>query len=582
MSYRAACVIGLSGMGLIGTAVAGPPEGSETKAPPAGPIQLETFGDAPGEPAAGGTGVASVIIHNGFTSVQTNVDGAGNNIAGDAANEPSIAIDPNAPNRIAVGWRQFDTTGSNFREAGYNFSVDGGRTWSAKGEIESGLFRSDPVLASDRFGRFYYLSITTDLGDMWECDLFVSIDGGQTWPTKHFAFGGDKSWFATDDFSHGGETKLYQGWNVAGNEYAPAQFSRSVDAGASWIDPVEYDPPRGARPVFGQVAVASSGVVYVAGITNGGDPADVWVTRSSNAQMDGVTPTFDVAHIDLSPGGFAGFDDPNPGGLLGQVNISVDRSGGPTDGNVYVLLPVAGVFSGGDVDLALLRSTDGGATFDAPIRVTPNVTGLVWKWFGTMSVAPNGRLDVVFNSNRDAPGNARLHKTYYTFSVDAGTTWSAAVEIGPQWDSYLGWPNQNKIGDYYDIRSDLVGAHLIYATTYNGEQDVYYCRIGDYDCNGNGVGDSQDIALGGDCDGNGILDACEIAAGVLMDSDGDGIPDICECPADLDGDGDADGDDFFAYLDLFAAGDPDADLDGDGDRDADDFFAYLDLFALGC
>ena len=54
------------------------------------------------------------------------------------------------------------------------------------------------------------------------------------------------------------------------------------------------------------------------------------------------------------------------------------------------------------------------------------------------------------------------------------------------------------------------------------------------------------------------------------------------CPADLDGDGDADADDFFGYLDLFAADDPDADIDGDGDADADDFFAYLDLFALGC
>ncbi|MCB9846048.1 MAG: PQQ-dependent sugar dehydrogenase [Phycisphaeraceae bacterium] len=54
------------------------------------------------------------------------------------------------------------------------------------------------------------------------------------------------------------------------------------------------------------------------------------------------------------------------------------------------------------------------------------------------------------------------------------------------------------------------------------------------------------------------------------------------CPADLDGDGDADGDDFFRFLDLFAAGDPGADLDGDGDRDADDFFTYLDLFVAGC
>ncbi len=55
------------------------------------------------------------------------------------------------------------------------------------------------------------------------------------------------------------------------------------------------------------------------------------------------------------------------------------------------------------------------------------------------------------------------------------------------------------------------------------------------------------------------------------------------CPADLDGDGDADADDFFRYLDAFAAGDLDVcDIDGDGDCDADDFFAYLDLFAAGC
>ena len=56
-----------------------------------------------------------------------------------------------------------------------------------------------------------------------------------------------------------------------------------------------------------------------------------------------------------------------------------------------------------------------------------------------------------------------------------------------------------------------------------------------------------------------------------------------DCPADLDGDGDADADDFFDYLDAFAAGDLGVcDIDGDGDCDADDFFGYLDLFAQGC
>ena len=54
------------------------------------------------------------------------------------------------------------------------------------------------------------------------------------------------------------------------------------------------------------------------------------------------------------------------------------------------------------------------------------------------------------------------------------------------------------------------------------------------------------------------------------------------CAADLDGNGSLDADDFFIYLDSFAAGENEADIDDDGDIDAEDFFAYLDLFAAGC
>ncbi len=54
------------------------------------------------------------------------------------------------------------------------------------------------------------------------------------------------------------------------------------------------------------------------------------------------------------------------------------------------------------------------------------------------------------------------------------------------------------------------------------------------------------------------------------------------CPADIDGNGVLDADDFFGYLDLFAAGDADADITGNGVIDSNDFFAYLDLFVAGC
>jgi len=54
------------------------------------------------------------------------------------------------------------------------------------------------------------------------------------------------------------------------------------------------------------------------------------------------------------------------------------------------------------------------------------------------------------------------------------------------------------------------------------------------------------------------------------------------CPADLTGDDLVDANDFFAYLDLFAANDPAADINQDTFIDANDFFAYLTLFAAGC
>ncbi len=116
--------------------------------------------DDPWMPGTGGAAAAARPLRGSAQSVQVNVDSAGFNILGDAANEPSIAVDPTAPNRIVIGWRQFDTISSDFRQAGYAYSKDGGRSWTFPGVIQPGVFRSDPVLAADAEGHFYYYSLT--------------------------------------------------------------------------------------------------------------------------------------------------------------------------------------------------------------------------------------------------------------------------------------------------------------------------------------------------------------------------------------------------------------------------------------
>jgi hypothetical protein len=169
----------------------------------------------------------------------------------------------------------------------------------------------------------------------------------------------------------------------------------------------------------------------------------------------------------------------NPVGLLGQAWIDVDISGGPGHGNVYVLASV-NRFSNSDAgDVMFAKSLDGGLTFLPPIRINNDVGTSAYQWFGTMSVAPNGRIDVIWLDTRDAT-NAINSILYYSFSEDQGDTWSENEPISLEFDPSIGYPSQNKMGDYFDMISDNDFAHLAWANTINGGQDVYYTRISPY------------------------------------------------------------------------------------------------------
>ena len=76
--------------------------------------------------------------------------------------------------------------------------------------------------------------------------------------------------------------------------------------------------------------------------------------------------------------------------------LAVDRSGGPTNNNIYMLASVKPP-GRNTTDVMFVRSTDGGLTFSAPHKINDDpVNPNKWHWFGTFSVAPNGRLDAVW------------------------------------------------------------------------------------------------------------------------------------------------------------------------------------------
>lgn len=405
----------------------------------------------------------------GFLAVQVNVDSAGNNILGDAANEPSLAIAPTNPNRMAIGWRQFAAVTSNFRQAGYGFTTNRGLTWRFPGVIQPGVFRSDPVLDSDSDGIIHYNSLTL-VGSNYSCSVFRSSDGGATWDAGVPARGGDKQWMAIDKTNSPGQGNIYAYWTSSFSICPPGFFTRSTDHGGSYESCVVIPQD----PRWGTLDVGPDGELYVCGT---GFNSFV-VAKSTTARNAGSAVSWDTVtavNLDGTMAGFVG-SSPNPGGLLGQAWVAVDRSNGTSRGNVYVLCSVQRSSTPDPLDVMFARSTNGGLTWSVPIRVNDDANTTAWQWFGTMSVAPTGRLDVVWLDTRDNPGGVNS-SLYYSYSMNAGVTWSQNVRLSGSFNPHVGWPQQNKMGDYFHMVSDSLGAHLAWAATFNGEQDVYYGHI---------------------------------------------------------------------------------------------------------
>ncbi len=416
------------------------------------------------------TSPGAIVTRGGFTSVQVNVNGFGMNIVGDAGNEPSIAVDPTNGMRMAIGWRQFDTITNNFRQAGWGYTTNGGASWTFPGRIDAGVFRSDPVLDSDAEGNFYYNSLTADAGltQFW-CNVYKSTDGGATWDNGVYAYGGDKQWQEIDRTGGIGHGNIYAFWTRFFTcPGCNGHFTRSYDGGATFLDPIDIP----GTPQWGVPSVGPGGELYIAG-------DGFTLAKSSTIQNSALPVAWDYS-MSVSLGGSISFQGgPNPAGLLGQVWVATDHSGGPTHGNVYMLCSVQPFSSADPLDVHFSRSVDGGQTWSTPVRVNDDPSNSnAYQWLGTMSVAPNGRIDTVWLDTRADPGGYDS-ELYYSSSTDAGVTWSANQVLGPPFDPHVGWPQQNKMGDYFDMWSDDMGADLAYAATYNGEQDVYYIRIGE-------------------------------------------------------------------------------------------------------
>jgi hypothetical protein len=277
---------------------------------------------------------------------------------------------------------------------------------------------------------------------------------------------------AIDTTSGSGRGNIYQVWSPFANVYNDQNllFTRSTDDGNNWMPAITLPH----LPYWGTIAIGPNGEVYNLGTAI--DIVPFWINRSSDATNRLAIPTMDVSTVvDLGGPPLSGIPGINPGGLLGQAWVAVDCSAGPMRGNVYALCSVTNE-PGNLVNVMFSRSTDGGRTWSAPLRINDDSpTQHAAHWFGTLSVAPNGRVDACWNDTRHSADNS-LSELYYCWSDNGGLTWAANRPLSPPFNQSLGYPQQSKMGDYIGMVSLNEGACIAYTATFNGEEDIYFVR----------------------------------------------------------------------------------------------------------
>jgi hypothetical protein len=131
----------------------------------------------------------------------------------------------------------------------------------------------------------------------------------------------------------------------------------------------------------------------------------------------------------------------------------------------------------GDADILFIRSTDGGATWSAPLRVNDDPIGNAHQqFFPWLTVAPNGVVSIGWFDTRQDPNPAAapfLYDAYVAQSRDDGLTFEANVRVSTQSSDPAVGGFTSFIGDYSGIAATNDHVYPAWVDTRRGNQDIY-------------------------------------------------------------------------------------------------------------
>lgn len=368
--------------------------------------------------------------------------------------------------------------------------------------------------------------------------LQISNDGGRAWQTTALPLPPDKDRPFAADVAFAPDGTLYVSYvNLEGNGNRPDNLwvARSDDGGRSLSAPVKVTGPGLPLPFQARMAVDDDGVVHITYLraadvaphaivaypspivavhsTDGGRTfsAPVEVSDPDRMLVIGGSPTIDSdGNLVVLYGDYKN-DNRDFRNLEGPVYedpialvVSVSKDGGKTfsegvevnneiilanrflvflpefpslaagpDGSLYAAW---GDARNGDLDVLLSRSSDGGATWGAPVKVNTNrVDDGTDQYMPRVAVAPSGRVDVLFYDRRRDPSNV-LMDAYLAVSTDDGASFDDVRVSSASFDSRVGFSANPKLEADLGSRLGLVSsddeAFAVWTDTRLGTEDT--------------------------------------------------------------------------------------------------------------
>lgn len=341
--------------------------------------------------------------------------------------EVSVFVDPDDNQYMLNSNNSTQNPVGSLYGADYLITSDGGITWGGSVNGAGGSNSGDPAAAIGLSGRKYVGFIDNNSGQSvsWS-------DDGVSWTAVVAATQNgdllDKNHLWVDN----GATSPYEGniyvaYTDFGASGYPIEITRSTNDGVSYSTPLAISAgvAAGSHCQGVNISTGPNGEVYVIWAIYDSWPSDessIGLAKSTDGGTTFGTATRIISNIR----GIRTSETSKNQRVNSFPSMAVDISGGPNNGNIYIVwtnIGVPGINTGSDIDVYMIKSTNQGSTWSSPVRINQDPIGQgkehYFPWITCDRTS--GELSVVFYDDRNV--SSTQCEVFVATSPDGGNTW---------------------------------------------------------------------------------------------------------------------------------------------------------------